>query len=85
VPERSLACSRPDGFQHAGQVFANRLVWESDHPVSRHGEDGVAFCISILLLRVNSTIQLDCEAALGRAEVDDERTDWMLPAELDSI
>jgi hypothetical protein len=34
---------------------------------------------------MNSTVELNCKATLGTAEVDDERTDWMLPAELHSI
>jgi hypothetical protein len=34
---------------------------------------------------MNPTVKLNCKAALGSAEVDDERTDWMLPAELHSI
>jgi len=34
---------------------------------------------------MNSAIGLNGNAALGRAEVDDERTDRVLPAELHSI
>ena len=34
---------------------------------------------------MNPTVKLDCKAALGTAEVDDERADWMLPAELHPV
>jgi hypothetical protein len=85
VPERSLPYSRPDRRQDLGQVFPNRLVWESNHPITGYGEDRLSFGISILLFRMNPAVELDDKTTLGTAEVDDESTDWMLPAELDSI
>jgi len=85
VPQWSFACSRFDGCQHFRQLFSNRLVWESNHPIAGRGEDRLSFGVPILLLRMNLTVQLDYEATLGTAEVDDERTDWVLSAELQSI
>jgi hypothetical protein len=83
--EPSLACSQSDRHQHLGQVFSNRLIWESNHPISGQGEDRLSFSVPILLRRMNSSIELDHQTALRTPEVNNEGTDRMLPTELHSI
>jgi hypothetical protein len=61
------------------------LVWESDHPIASRGQNRLTFGIPIPLLGMNPTVELDYQAALRAAEVDNERTDRVLPAELHPV
>ena len=77
--------SQPDRRQHLGKVVPDRPIWESDHPISCHREYRLPFGIPFLLLRMDFTVKLNHKAPISAAEVDDERTDRMLSAELHPI
>jgi hypothetical protein len=59
-------------------------VWEAEDRVASGGEEGFSLCIVLALGRkaVDGTVKLDDEATVGAAEIDDERADGMLAAEL---
>jgi hypothetical protein len=80
-----LAGGDLDCLQNLGQIFANQLIREPDHPIPCCSQDRLTFRIMVPLLRMNATIQLDHKATLRAAEVDNEQTDWMLPAELHPV
>jgi len=85
VPERIVSCSKADRGEDLGQAVSNQLIGEPNHPIPCRSEDCLSFGIPIPLRRVNSSIDLDNKSTFCAAEVDDERTDWMLAAELHPV
>jgi hypothetical protein len=80
-----LAGRRADRAEHAGQVVADSVVREAQDAVAGVGEGGAALGVSRLLPSVDRAIELDAEAALDTAEVEDERPDRVLAAELQAV
>jgi hypothetical protein len=80
-----LAGGDLDCLQNLGQIFSNQLIREPDHPIPCRSQDRLTFRIPIPLLGMNPTVELDYQAALRAAEIDDKRTDRVLPAELHPV
>ena len=76
--ERAFQFSSDD-FEHAGEIMHDVIVPEADHAVAMardlKGAGGVAF----RLLGVLTAVELDREFATGTGEIDDVRSDRMLP------
>jgi len=68
-----------DDFEHAGEILYDVIVPEADYAIAAtcnlQGAGGVFF----RLLGVLAAVELDRELATGAGEIDDVRSDRMLP------
>ena len=74
-----------DGGEDGGEVVEDGVVGEAQGAVADGGQEGVAIGIGVALGAVDVTVELDDEAAIGAAEIDDEGPDGMLTAELEPV
>ena len=54
------------------------LIWEAEHAITSSNKKCLAFGVLVFLLRVHPTIEIDGQAPLDTAEIEDKRTNWML-------
>lgn len=71
-----------DLLQCRSEIYSDRLVGEADNREPCRDDRRLARCILSGPAVVSRSIQLDDQAALHAAEVDDEATDGMLAPEL---
>ncbi len=73
-----------DGLEEGGEVVVDGGVGKAQNDVASGGEEGFALGIVLALgrIEVDGAVELDDEATIGAAEIDDERSDGMLAAKL---
>ena len=76
--ERALQFSSDD-FEHAGEIMHDVIVPEADYAVAASRDLQGAGCVFFLLLRVLAAVEFNRELATGTGEIDDIRSDRMLP------
>ncbi len=75
---------KADRLKDAVEVAEDVVVPETNHLVAMLKEEGRALCVGVLPGSMLAAIELDDQATLDTAEVDDERPDRVLPPELDA-
>ena len=76
--ERALQFSSDD-FEHAGEIMHDVIVPEADDAIAASRDLQGAGGVFLLLLRVLAAIEFNRELAPGIGEIDDMRSDRMLP------
>jgi hypothetical protein len=76
--ERAFQFSSDD-FEHAGEIMHDVIVPEADDAIAATRDLQGAGCVFLLLLRVLTAVEFDRELAAGTGEIDDMRSDRMLP------
>jgi hypothetical protein len=66
-------------------LVAHLLVGKAKHSIACGSEDRFALRIPLALFCVNASIKLDGKAALNTAEINNERTNWVLSPEFQTI
>jgi hypothetical protein len=77
--EGKLVQFSSDDFEHAGEIMNDVIVPEADDAVAATRDLPGAGYVFFHLLRVLATVELDRELAAGTGEIDDMRSDRMLP------
>jgi hypothetical protein len=78
-------CGHCYGGKHITEAVAHRVIGESQDPIASRLQDRFAFGVLFALLLVNAAVEFDGQSTFWAAEIDDERSDWMLSAELQPI
>src|ERR1700730_14688003 len=68
-----------DDFEHAGEIMHDVIVPEADHAVAATRDLQCAGCVFLRLPRVLAAVEFNRELAAGAGEIDDMRSDRMLP------
>jgi hypothetical protein len=68
-----------DDFEHAGEIMHDVILPEADYAVAATRDLQGAGCVVFRLLPVLATVEFDRELAAGTGEIDDMRSDRMLP------
>jgi hypothetical protein len=76
------ACGGADRGQDGGQVVTHLLVAEAQDVISGGGQERLSRGVVFALRGVNRAIELDDQPPLRAAEIDHERADRVLAAEL---
>jgi len=83
--ERGSGTRISDLLEYPGQVVVDSIDGESDHRQAAILEVIIAFGVIFALLLVNRPVNLDHKARSWAREIDDVRTDRMLPTKLPAI
>lgn len=70
-----------DGLQHSGEIFEHIVVPKPDDAIAVAAKFDSTDAISLRLLRMLATVDLDSQLLRRTGEVDHEPSDRMLPAE----
>lgn len=73
-----------DGLQYPCEVIHDGVIWETECSIAGQGKQGLPFRIALSLRFVYAAIEFDGQPTLCAAEVDDERSDRVLAAKLQS-
>src|SRR5438445_5703458 len=68
-----------DDFEHAGEIMHDVVVPEADYAIAAMRDLQGAGGVFLLLLRVLTAVEFNRELAAGTGEIDDMRSDRMLP------
>jgi hypothetical protein len=79
-PHRHVVRGRSDRCQHLIKAVSHRFDWEARDPIARCAQDRRSLGVLLLLLRMDTAIELDGQAAFGTGEIEHERPDRMLAA-----
>ena len=74
-----------DGGEDCREVVVDGVVGEAEDAVAGGGEEGIAIGVGLALGVVDRAIELDDEATIRAAEIDDEGADGVLAAELKAV
>jgi hypothetical protein len=77
--EGTLVQFSSDDFEHAGEIMHDVIVPEAEDSVAAAPDLQGAGSVFLRLLRVSETVELDRKLATGTGEIDDIRSDPMLP------
>ena len=83
--ERGRSASAPDLLEYTGQVAGDAIGSETNHHEASISEVIIAFGVVLALLLVNRAVNLNDETRPWASEIDDVRTDRMLPTKLPAI
>jgi hypothetical protein len=68
-----------DNFEHAGEIMHDVIVPEADYAIATTCDFQGAGRVFVRLLRVLAAVEFNRELAAGTGEIDDMRSDRMLP------
>ena len=76
---RSRVQFSSDDLDHAGEIMHDVIVPEADDAIAAARDLQGAGCVFFHLLRVLTAVEFNRELAAGAGEIDDMRSDRMLP------
>jgi hypothetical protein len=83
---RGLLCGcGTDGGENRRYIIPDRVVRKAQDDVAGKCQRCLSLGVIFLLRGVDIAIQLDSEATVRAAEINDERSDGMLPTKLQAI